>query len=128
MKIRAGLKFQGRNPIATPAVIAASSAAGEAGPKTLVPGVTYAYAKNASAAMATVPAARPSSPSMRLTAFVIATTQRTVSGTPRSGPSERIPWPGNQNHSSWTPSRMRMPAASTCPDTFAAAEVPRRSS
>ena len=52
------------------------------------------YAKNAPAAIATIPAARPSRPSMRFTAFIIATIHRIVSGTARSGESEITPWPG----------------------------------
>src|SRR5256885_1586762 len=83
------------------------------------------YAKNAIAAMATTPAARPSSPSMRFTAFTIATTHSTVSGTPMSEPSDRIPCPGNQKYSSWTPSSTSTPAARICPAAFTPRDVPR---
>ena len=41
-------------------------------------------------AASATPVARPSSPSMRLSAFVTPTIQRTVSGKPRT-PSSRVP-------------------------------------
>ena len=65
---------------------------------------------------------------MRLTAFIMATTHSTVSGTPMSEPSERIPCPGNQKYRSCTPSSTRMPAARTWPAAFTPGDVPRTSS
>ena len=95
MKIFAGWKFHGRKPTHTPAVTAASSAASEASPNGL--GERVIYRKNAPAAIATIPAARPSSPSTRFTAFTNATTHRIVISTLMSEPSStKIPSPGNQ--------------------------------
>ena len=94
MKIRAGWKFQGRKPTQIPPVIADSSPAALAFPAK-IPGCRTMYTKNAPEAIAIMPAARPSRPSTRLTAFRIATTQITVSGTARSDPTTAI-WPGSQ--------------------------------
>ena len=91
-------------------------------------GVTNSQAKKATAAMATVPAASPSSPSMRLTAFTITRTHATVSGTARSDPSEITPCEGNQKNRSSTLLRISNPAARTCPATLAGADRVRTSS
>ena len=88
MKIFAGWKFHGRKPRATPATIVDIRAATLAWSP---PSGVRKYAKNAIAAIATIPAARPSSPSTRFTAFISATIHRTVSGTARSGESESTP-------------------------------------
>ena len=45
--------------------------------------------KNAAPAIATIPAARPSSPSTRFTAFIIATIQKTVMSTETSSLKDR---------------------------------------
>ncbi len=92
MKILAGWKFHGRKPIAAPPAMADRTAAVDA--STSPPGERTMYAKNEPAAIATIPAARPSRPSMRLTAFTIATIHRIVSGTARSGEFEITPRPG----------------------------------
>src|SRR5438067_8204195 len=118
MKSRAGWKFHGRNPTATPAVIAHSTAEVDTGP-VRAGGDAYTQTKNETAALATMPAASPSSPSIRFTAFTRISTQITVSGTARSDPTITIPCPnGNQKKSSSTPNRMSTPAANTCPATL----------
>jgi hypothetical protein len=61
-----------------------------------VEGETNTHTKNAPAAINTIPAASPSRPSMRFTAFTRMSTQRIVSGTDRSGPNDMTPWLGNQ--------------------------------
>src|SRR6266542_1043668 len=79
--------------------------------------------KNAAPAMTTIPAASPSRPSRRFTAFTMRTTQATVRGTARSDPTTMTPWPkGNQKNSSSTPVRIRRPAAKTCPAILAGAD------
>ena len=114
--------------MATPAVMAHSTAAVDTGP-VRAGGDAYTQTKNAMAPMATMPAARPSSPSMRFTAFTRISTQSTVSGTARSDPTITIPCPnGNQKKSSSTPNRMRTPAASTCPATLDGTDRLRTSS
>src|SRR6266511_4283664 len=127
MKIRAGWKFQGRNPRAPPAASADSSGAVRF-PDSPELGAWTTYVKNAMAAMATIPAARPSRPSMRFTAFTIPTTHTTVRGTARSEPSTRRPWPGKKKYRSWTPNSTSSPAARSCPASFTGAAVPRTSS
>src|SRR4051812_4916380 len=78
--------------------------------------------------MATIPAASPSRPSMRFTAFTIATTQITVRGTARSEPRTSRPCPGKKKYRSWTPNRTSSPAAMIWPASFTGAAVPRMSS
>ena len=87
-----------------------------------VAGVNRSHAKNADAAMTTMPAASPSRPSMRLMALTITRTHSTVRGTATSDPSDTTPCVGNQKKSSWTLLRIRIPAASTCPAIFAGAD------
>ena len=50
--------------------------------------------KNAAAAIATIPAASPSRPSTRLTAFTTSASHRIVSGTARSELTDTMPAPG----------------------------------
>jgi hypothetical protein len=85
MKMRAGCQLWTRNPSAIPATIAATRVA-EVGIASTSPlgWLRTANRKKAIAAIAATPAASPSSPSMRLTALIIATSARIVSGSPRS--------------------------------------------
>ena len=76
MKLFAGGKLKNRNPSAAPAVSAASTP-GCARPR------SNAMMAIAAAMMAQTPAARPSTPSEKLTTFIIATSPSTV----RTGPA-----------------------------------------
>src|SRR5919206_561753 len=76
MKTDAGWKLCTRKPSAAPATIAASTAA-EALPR------SKAMTANDAAAIAHTPAARPSTPSEKLTTLITATRPSTVSGPPR---------------------------------------------
>ena len=83
-------------------MIAESSAAAEASPNVL--GVRIMYTKNAAAAIAIMPAASPSSPSTRFTAFATATTHRIVSGTATSCEQRHDLEPGIQKNGARRPS------------------------
>ena len=63
--------------------------------------------------MATTPAASPSSPSMRLTALVMAMTHRAVSNGITSGDSTTNPASGTLNWNQESPRKYRIDAAST---------------
>jgi hypothetical protein len=131
MKILAGWKFHGRKPTQMPAVMHDKRAAAEAVPKRLSDDTMYT--KKVPEAIATMPAASPSSPSTRFTAFTITTTQSTVNGTARSAPSVTMlygppPLPGITKYCSWTPASTRMPAQKICPVSLVRALIPRRSS
>ena len=69
------------------------------------PDVTYAP-------MPTTPAASPSKPSTKLTAFTVPTTSRTVSNGACSVGRTKVP-PGNGSHTSCTPRATRSPPASS---------------
>src|SRR5579859_7760970 len=75
-----------------------------------------------------MPAARPSMPSMKLTALMVMTTSRMVNVTLRSGSSEKICPFGVGSHGSDSPLHTRMPAAATCPASWLMALSPHRSS
>ena len=93
-----------------------------------VAGVSRIQRKNAAAAIVTMPAARPSSPSIRLIALTISSTHATVSGTARSEPRDTTPCVGNQKKKISTLFKMSSPAARIWPATFAGADSVRRSS
>ena len=78
MKIDAGWKLWNRNPSAAPAVIAASIAAP-------VTSRSNAITENAIPSIVHRPAARPSTPSEKLTTFISPTSQITVSTPPVLG-------------------------------------------
>ena len=78
MMIRAGLKLCGRNPAQIPTVTAHTSGAMFDPSSSPALNNRSAYRKIAAPAMSTIPAARPSSPSMRLIALAITTTVSTV--------------------------------------------------
>jgi len=78
--------------------------------------------------MPTSPAASPSSPSTRLTAFTVITMSSTVTGTPRSGESTTVPASGSQNDSTRTPNRVIVLATQICAASLAGAVRPMVSS
>ena len=79
-----------------PAVITASSGPTFAGSMTPTSSSRQPYRKNDPAAMATMPAARPSNPSIRLTALAIPTTHSTVMSADMSGGSTVKPRNGTR--------------------------------
>src|SRR3954468_103166 len=80
--------------------------------------------------MAETPAASPSRPSMKFSAFTVSTVSSTVAGTPTSGPSDRVPMSANgrNRNDSWTPKSTMTPAAAICPVSLVSASRPNRSS
>ena len=78
--------------------------------------------------MATTPAARPSSPSIRFTALVRQMTQSAVMSGITPGESTKKPASGILNCHMVTPAKYRMLAASTCPAILAGADMSRMSS
>ena len=88
MKMRAGLKLWGRKPTHMPRVMTASSGPMLGGSRRPASLSCWLYRKNVPDAMATMPAARPSSPSMRLTALAIRSSQITVTSGTQSAPIE----------------------------------------
>ena len=78
--------------------------------------------------MATIPPARPSSPSMRLMALAIPTTQRTDNKYDQSVESKKTPANGTRKTRIEIPEITKTLAAITIPATFAGAETSRRSS
>ena len=81
---------------------------------------------NAPSAVSTTPAARPSSPSIRLIALMIRTIQPTVSGS-ASHPRSTMPH-GMSSRSRRSPSAKASTAATTCQKSFTSAGMPRTSS
>ncbi len=75
MKMRAGFQLWNKKPNTAPPVAAERSATFHAPPM-------HATMKLVSAAKSTTPAASPSSPSMRLTAFITPTNHKMVTGKP----------------------------------------------
>ena len=78
--------------------------------------------------MATTPAARPSSPSMKLMALVRAMTQAAVRSGITPGVSTNEPASGTRNCHMVTPMKYRMLAARTWPAILAGADMSRTSS
>ena len=78
MMIFAGFQFIGRNPRHTPTAMIAISGAMFAPSRRPASNNWSAKRNSAKPAIATMPAARPSRPSMRLIAFVINTTHSAV--------------------------------------------------
>src|SRR5437764_15128413 len=78
--------------------------------------------------MATMPAASPSRPSMKLTAFAMTATHTTVTSGCKSRDSDSTPVNGNRKKNIDTPSRYSTDPASTWPDSLAGAEISRTSS
>ena len=83
---------------------------------------------SAPAPMATIPAARPSSPSMKLMALVSAITQAAVMSGITPGVSTMNPAKGILNSHIVTPKKYRMLAARTWPAILAGADMSRTSS
>ncbi len=77
MKMRAGLKLKKRKPTTAPSITAMTTASRMFPPM-------YATTKFVSPAKKTIPAASPSSPSIKLIAFTTPTIQRTVTGRPKT--------------------------------------------
>ena len=96
MKMLAGLKLNGRKPTQMPAVTTASSGPTLEGSITPTSSSRQPYRKNEPAPIATIPAARPSSPSIRFTALAIPTTHRTVISADMSGGSTVNPRNGTR--------------------------------
>lgn len=94
MKIRAGWKLKGRKPRHSPSAITATRIEGLSKPSRPAVNSLWSYSTNAPEAMAMMPAARPSSPSMRLTAVVIAKTHSTTSSGFQSAESTTVPAKG----------------------------------
>ncbi len=125
MKLFAGGKLKIRKPSAAPAVIAASTP-GCSRPR------SKAITANAAAMIAQTPAVRPSTPSEKLTTFIIATSPTTVS----TGPAFVTPalgnarWPTNGSVIDFTatPKCTTITAASTCPASFTNGGSSKRSS
>ena len=86
MNIFAGLKLYGRNPSAAPAIAIIASVG------TYCPWI-YATYPIQSADIAAIPAASPSSPSIRFTAFVIAISHNTVMMKHATSPNAILPGP-----------------------------------
>jgi hypothetical protein len=86
MKLDAGGKLKTRNPSAAPAVIAASTPGGWRSRSNAITAI-------AAAMIAHTPAASPSTPSEKLTTFIIATSAITVS----TGPAFVTPAFGNES-------------------------------
>ncbi|SKY07600.1 Uncharacterised protein [Mycobacteroides abscessus subsp. abscessus] len=84
----------------------------------------------ADAEMSPSPAARPSSPSMKLTALMVATVITTVSNPDWKGSRTMVPmFPnGTGTCSQLTPITTMTPAAVSCPTNFVNASRPHRSS
>ena len=80
--------------------------------------------------MATMPAASPSSPSIRLTAFAMPTTQITVTSGARSGDSTTrgARQNGTRKNSMVSPKKYSTVPARTWPDILAGGDTSRRSS
>src|ERR1039457_5834502 len=84
------------------------------------------YTRNDTAATATMPAASPSRPSMKLIALMVITTIRMVSVTLRSGSSGNSPPLGVGSQGSAWPLQTRMPAAATWAASLLTAPRPPR--
>ncbi len=80
------------------------------------------------AEIATIPAASPSRPSMKLTALIVATTTRIVSRVDSSGVSPSVPPPGQGSQSSWVPVATRIAPAPIWATSCRIADRPQRSS
>ncbi len=78
--------------------------------------------------MATIPPARPSSPSIRLMALHMPATHTTVIRADRSGDSANSPKNGMRKKMMLTPAIDRMLPASTMPASLAGGDISRRSS
>src|ERR1039457_4918932 len=78
--------------------------------------------------MATIPAARPSKPSIRVTALVRGKTHAAVINGRIEGPSTTKPAKGSFTWYVVQPLNYSTDAASTCPATFAGALISRKSS
>ena len=78
--------------------------------------------------MATIPAASPSRPSMKLTALIVATTTRIVSTMDWSGVADKILPPGSGTQPSSVPVATRIAPAATWPANLLIGLSPHRSS
>ena len=83
---------------------------------------------NESAEIAQTPAARPSSPSRKLTMFITATIPTIVSATPTGFGRSCTPTTGNVNRCTHTPNQPAIAAAATWPPSFSHQRRPRKSS
>ena len=128
MKMRARWKFWGRKPTATPLAMIATSGPMLLGNSTSSSVSLTEYTKNVSPAMATMPAARPSKPSIRLMALAMATSQSTVTTKAKSWDRISASSTGSLRFSTVTPANDRMLPASTMEATLAGADISRTSS
>ena len=113
MKMLAGWKLKRRNPSAMPTTMIAIRGAAGRSPRPPVEASSYVYTKKDEAAIAQIPAAKPSRPSTRLTALIMATSQKTVTKTETSSLSEMLASPGTRMKSILMPDRNRIPEANT---------------
>ena len=95
MKIRAGWKLWGRKPRQAPSTDGGHERADVVRADGTDVGEALAVEERAAAAMATMPAASPSRPSMKLMALVMPITHSTVSSGDRSGDSDEQPGEGD---------------------------------
>lgn len=86
------------------------------------------YRKNAAAAMHTMPEARPSRPSTKLTALMVITTSATVSRVPCHWVSATVPTPGMGSHRIVRPWMTMTAAAIICPPSLISASISNLSS
>ena len=121
MKIRAGKKLWRRKPMHAPATIA-ERMAGSIFPSE---SASTAYVLPA---MAHTPAASPSMPSRKLTMFMTATIQSTVSGMPTTAGRSTGPKKGNVKWSIQTPKKGGIAAATTWPASLRPGLRTRKSS
>lgn len=128
MKIRAGCMLCGRNPRHMPIRITVNSVAGAAASIMCPYQSRYVYRKNAAAAMHTMPAARPSRPSTKLTALMVMTTRATVSSVPCHWVSATVPTPGIGSHRIVRPWMTMTAAAIICPPSLIRASISNLSS
>ena len=84
--------------------------------------------KNDPAPMATIPAAKPSKPSMRFTACVMPNSHNTVKSGTQSSDNTNTSRNGKRNWNIVTPNQTSEIAATTSPVTFAGGEMSRMSS
>ena len=128
MKMRARWKFWGRKPTATPLAMMATSGPMLLGSSTSSSVSLTEYAKKASPAMATMPAASPSRPSIRLMALTMATSHSTVTTKAKSWDKMTASSTGRRRLSTVTPANARALPASTMEATLAGADISRTSS
>ena len=129
MKIRAGWMLCGRKPRHIPIRIAAEQRGGRGRLDAVaVPDAVRVHEERDATAMQTMPAARPSRPSTKLTALMVITTSATVSSVDWIGVRATVPIPGTGSHRMVRPWRTITPAAIICTPSLIRASTPHLSS